>query len=369
MDACFSGTTYIKSNQDNIEPIFKKSADKNKLNNLYFFYSSSSEEESLANKDYSFFSKSFFKSLTQNTGKIRYRDIMAYVADDMSLNSYPEPMFIVQANNTEIFGEINKELIEYIDSEFPILPMITNELKDNNVEKSKDLLSFIQQKSEKEYCTQNEGTANIQLIEELLQSDTWETDITDIFEIVIQELEYNIPNSTVIAKWLNKNSDEKYFIKPVYDSETYYVEEYIEVPEKPNSLNPFDIPYSAFLGSAKDYKLEKIEKTRNVLKGISFTAETPFKAIQAKFKPKFNSVENYILTIVPIFSRKHLVIFNSIEVLEYNSWDSISQAKCIEWNKVELFLKDKDKIITFCENKRLDVTTYIIEDIKSKLSF
>ena len=44
---------------------------------------------------------------------------MAYVADDMNSNSYPEPMFIVQANNTEIFGEINKELVDYINNKFP----------------------------------------------------------------------------------------------------------------------------------------------------------------------------------------------------------------------------------------------------------
>jgi hypothetical protein len=40
IDACFSGTTYIKSNNDNIEPIFKKSAQDNEFQNLYFFFSS-----------------------------------------------------------------------------------------------------------------------------------------------------------------------------------------------------------------------------------------------------------------------------------------------------------------------------------------
>ncbi|MFX4236677.1 hypothetical protein ACOL3F_12195, partial [Aliarcobacter butzleri] len=68
---------------------------------------------------------------------------------------------------------------------------------------------------------------------------------------------------------------------------------------------------SSLFDNKKDYKLEKIEKTRKILNGIEFTTVTAFKAMQIKFKPKFNAIENYALTIVPIFSRKNLVIFNS----------------------------------------------------------
>ncbi len=368
IDACFSGTTYIKSNQDSIQPIFQKSADQNKLNNLYFFYSSSSEEESIANKDYSFFSKSFFKSLTQNTGKMRYRDIMAYVADDMNSNSYPEPMFIVQANNTEIFGEINTELIDYINSKFPPNVHTISNSNVDDIEKNKNLFQLIKTKSEEEYCTQDEGIENIKLLNEMFKSDKWTNDITDIFEIEITELDYNIPNTNDIARWLNKNTDENYFVKPIYEDETYYQEEYIEIPTKPNNSYAQIIRMSSLFDNKKDYKLEKIEKTRKILNGIEFTTVTAFKAMQIKFKPKFNAIENYALTIVPIFSRKNLVIFNSIEILEYNGWNSINHPKCHEWNKIKLLLKNKDGISTFCKNKCTETTTYIIEDIKSKLS-
>ncbi|ELV8728819.1 caspase family protein, partial [Vibrio fluvialis] len=106
VDACFAGGNYVKSEAD-IKPILEKSAKENELNKLYFLHSSNSEETSLATSEYSLFSNSFFKSLTQNEGDIRYRDFMAYVADDMAVNGYPKPTFVVQAENTEIFGEVS----------------------------------------------------------------------------------------------------------------------------------------------------------------------------------------------------------------------------------------------------------------------
>ena len=231
------------------------------------------------------------------------------------------------------------------------------------------MFQLIRTKSEEEYCTQDEGIENIKLLNELFKSDKWTSDITDIFEIEITELDYNIPNTNDIARWLNKNTDENYFVEPIYEDETYYQEEYIEVLTKSNNsyAKIIRIPGGLF-NNKKDYKLEKIEKTRKILNGIEFTTVTPFKAIQIKFKPKFNAIENYSLTMVPIFSRKNLVLFNSIEILEYNGWNSINHPKCHEWNKIKLLLKNKDEIITFCKSKCTEVTSYIIEDIKSKLS-
>ena len=377
IDACFSGTTYIKSNNDSIEPIFKKSAQDNEFQNLYFFYSSSSEEESLANKDISFFSESFFKSLVQNKGDIRYRDIMAYVADDMNLHKYPEPIFIVQANNTEIFGNVNNELITYLSAKFNISlesDKLLTEQKDvnENQVQNESLLQLIQEKSKNEYCTKEEGYQNIQLLKEYFSIEEWTEEITNIFEVDINELEDLIPNKKSIGEWLNKNQDEKYFVKPIYEDETYYKEEYVEVPAKPSSYNARINKLFAF-GSLygkddKDYKLEKVEKIRKVLKGIQFTTETPFEAIQLRFKPKFNAIENYSFTIVPIFSRKSLIIFSAIEVLEYDGWNSISYPKCKNWKIKKLFLKNKSEILEFSKEKILSITKYITEDIKTKLS-
>ncbi|MGL5940707.1 MAG: caspase family protein [Waterburya sp.] len=102
VDACHSGTEYIKSDQD-LEVIFQKSSTES-FQKTYFLFSSSKAEYSVALKDYSVFTKSFAKSLVNYTGNsIRYRDIMAYISDDLTVKQYQTPLFIQQANNTEIF--------------------------------------------------------------------------------------------------------------------------------------------------------------------------------------------------------------------------------------------------------------------------
>jgi hypothetical protein len=307
---------------------------------------------------------------------------MAYVADDMEINGFPKPTFIVQADNTETFGEINSELIEYLNEK---LGLNSDSEEDNSKSKLDDaehttrLIQLVQEKSENEYCTQEEGLANINLLKEHLQTEKWPPDTTDLFDVVFRELEYSIPNEIGIGRWLIKNNNEKYFVVPKYKTVTYHEQEYIEVPKKPSNrrhsdllgINSSVLAISRVFGKYeedKEYKLEKVEKKREVLSGIEYTTVTPFKGIQFFFEPKFNAVENYVLTIVPVFSRRYLEVFNSLEVLRYTGWESISNTKCSDWKVKKVFLKQPDEIINFCSEKISSVTEYLIEDIKTKLS-
>jgi len=374
IDACFSGTNYIKSTNDNIEQLFSKSAKKNEFKNLYFLYSSSEEEESLANENISFFTLSFFSSLIQNIGDIRYRDIMAYIADDMNVKKFPEPIFIVQANNTELFGNINSDLITYIKKELNLNSntIEKNQEQDSSIQGEKGILNLIQEKSNNEYCTKEEAFENINLLKIKFSIEEWDTDITSIFNINLNEIDKDIPNSKSIGEWLLKN-DENYFVKPLYEYEKYYQEEYIEIPKKPANtyeakLRRLTNNFGLYGKDDRDYKLEKVEKTRKVLKGIQFTTETPFRAFQIYFEPKHHAIEHYTLTIVPIFSRKTLIIFNAIENLKYNGWDSISYPKCQDWKISKMSLKNRDEIENFCKHKIGIISKYIIDDIKTKLS-
>jgi hypothetical protein len=54
IDACYSGSSYVKSDED-IEPLLEKSAKENNLKKIYFLHSSSSVETSLASSLYSYF--------------------------------------------------------------------------------------------------------------------------------------------------------------------------------------------------------------------------------------------------------------------------------------------------------------------------
>ncbi|ELL4670383.1 caspase family protein [Vibrio fluvialis] len=380
VDACFAGGNYVKSEAD-IKPILEKSAKENELNKLYFLHSSNSEETSLATSEYSLFSNSFFKSLTQNEGDIRYRDIMAYVADDMAVNGYPKPTFVVQAENTEIFGEVSPELIDYINKTLSVASV--EEANDSEPEKddnkSSSFIELVMKASENCYCSEEEAHNNISKIRDFYSSENWPDDILNIFDIEITELSYSIPNSRAISKWLDSNKNELYFVESEYRSESYIEKEYVKVPKKPEPVRnrlggiwesatlATAFARSALKGDDYDYELQDVEKTRSVFKGIDFTASTPFKCLQLKFKPKYKSVENYAMTIVPVFSRKELAIFTSSEVLVYVDWDRTSMPKCIDWKVNKIQLKNESLILDACKQKIAEVSLFITSDVKAKL--
>jgi uncharacterized caspase-like protein len=56
VDACYSGSTYIKA-EDDLAPIVQKSAKENKLNKLYFLHSSAADQTSIAGPQFSWFPK------------------------------------------------------------------------------------------------------------------------------------------------------------------------------------------------------------------------------------------------------------------------------------------------------------------------
>lgn len=108
VDACYSGTRYIKGN-DNGSDYITKSLKDNSIKNSYFLFSSGENEASYAGNEFSRFTESFLTSLTEIYGDIRCRDIISYIADDMSNKGEAKPVFVSQANSTEIFGKVTDE--------------------------------------------------------------------------------------------------------------------------------------------------------------------------------------------------------------------------------------------------------------------
>lgn len=137
IDACQAGTEYIKSNQE-LQMIFDKSS-KESFNKAYFLFSSSSAESSIALQDFSVFTKSFAKSLLGfENQNVRYRDIMAYISDDITVKKHQTPLFIQQADNTEVFMNVSGGVIEFLINKFEI----TEELDDFKVIENNESVSL-----------------------------------------------------------------------------------------------------------------------------------------------------------------------------------------------------------------------------------
>lgn len=239
VDACQAGTEYIKSGEG-LEVIFNKSA-KNSFNKTYFFFSSSNTESSIALQDYSVFTKSFALSLLEFEGQdIRYRDIMAYISDDQNVKKYQTPLFIQQADNTEIFCSVTHNLIKFLKSNIPtkVNASLSNssdlgnssELKDERNDSQK-LIDIIREKSKK-YCSEDEAQESLEILVDNIKSYDWKSPINDLYssECEVHENVINLKSNRNIANWI-KESEEQYFAGITYDKEEYQVKEKVEIEE------------------------------------------------------------------------------------------------------------------------------------------
>jgi hypothetical protein len=309
---------------------------------------------------------------------------MSYVADDMLLSGYPKPTFVVQADYTEIFGDIDNVVLDYtknalrihgeVDLDDSVQHAIT--ASDNTPESS--LLSLVRSKSENEYCTQDEAESNIQLIGKKLKKENWPSEIIDFFDL--EEIEYNvthiIPNAIEIGRWINANSAESLFAMPRFSAKKYTTEEYKKIPKRPKSTSMSNYLANSLLSGFKpfgmdeeyEYRLEKVEKSHEVIDGFEYSTAPSFRPIKILFKPLHASIEHYSLTLVVLFSKKMVVVFTAKEVLPYKSWEGIYSAKCSDWTVKSLMLKNVNQIEQYVSELIDSVSSYICNDISIKLA-
>ena len=341
VDACQSGTEYIKSNQG-LEVIFEKSSNES-FKKTYFLFSSSEVESSFALEDYSVFTKSFAKSLVNYAGSsIRYRDIMAYISDDYNVGKHQTPLFIQQANNTEIFCELNADLRNVLAAKLGFDGQVIDPEKDGthtdtDLQKDADILIANIKAKSKEYCNEEEAkTSLISLIESSKNFD-WNYLIDELYEVKVDEKQdYScIQDMNSIAKWLS-DSDESYFADITFIKEEYEDKEKIEIEEHPLAA------FSAFPRKRTEYKL--VTKYRDVINSIRQTAPAPCCALVISFSPKEEVLPKFKAFVVYIFSKSKLTLFYKHEMEKEISWKESIVLNKNQWKIVHCSLKKIDEV-------------------------
>lgn len=369
VDACYSGTQYIKSETD-YKRDFKSSAESNHLNNIYFFFSSRGDTESSAGPELSYFSESIFTCILERTNELKYHDLMAYVADDFERRGAPTPIFISQATLLENFGEIKESTHDLINQHMRLPnPIESSETEKSNAEST--LLSLIQKKSSDLCCTKEEAIASLDSFNSGLLEANWPSDIDEMFEIKISNIStYSLPNRKQLGEWLDKNSKLGLFAKPSYTQVTNEIQEYIKLPKKPASR--YQSALSNLLAgfeSDDQYKLENVTVTKDVIDGIEYSNSDTYdkNIISISFKPRFESTPNFNLTIVLMYSKSKLSIHFSYESLHTTHWDVISFPKCSNWKNILLPLKSSAGIKDSANNIIHETSTWIVEKVKTHL--
>lgn len=120
VDACHSGTHYVKSSED-IEKALRKSSNGH-FQKCYFMFSSEQHQQSWQDDRLSYFTRAFVRSLAEYKGHpVRYKDIIAYISDQFTNNTRQKPVFITQAGFTDIFSEAVPSLAQLLEAKASLL--------------------------------------------------------------------------------------------------------------------------------------------------------------------------------------------------------------------------------------------------------
>jgi hypothetical protein len=326
VDACQSGTTYIKEG----DVLAKHFTDtKKRFNKCYFLNSSLNNQSSFQTQHLSFFTFSFIKALKEHqTKEIRYKDIIDVISDEFSENQGQTPFFIIQADLTEKFCSFSNDLKEYLDAFNPMI-----EINEDSKSAPLTLVDFVK-KDAKEYVD-NKGALNaIDFVRREFQSFTLSPELKDLYKFEIDFLqEYRfISNSKAIGRWLRDNKND-YFAKPMYEMR----------------MDP---------ETGEEYRL---------IVGFDLTFETPFKAILMDVNSLYPNLTSYQCCIVFLVSKKLLTFFYFITNYIDEGWENRTlNIAGLKWLYIETRIADENAIKAGIESIKTKVEGSIKEELSSK---
>lgn len=223
VDACHSGVTYIKE-EDTFETYLKGT--QSEFKKCYFLFSSYSDQSSYQTENLSDFTKSLISAVKNYDGeKLRYKDVIDYISDDFQANPHQKPFFVIQADMTEEFIHLHREIKDLLANE-EILNEEKKELPDVVESEGKLQLLDIIRKDAERYCTKDD-VMNVldSIVRKHIVNYKHLGEIEPLYDIVISYDNFleNVPNLYVIGKYLKDNSNE-YFAEITYRKEEYQTE-------------------------------------------------------------------------------------------------------------------------------------------------
>lgn len=358
IDACFSGTKYIKDSRENKERILQKQAGKLELENIYYFFSSRDNQASYADrKGMSYFTDQLISCILDQERDVRYIDLSKELADAFSADSdTQQPIFVMQGSYLDGFGKISTQQISQLmnkigfKTETTAVPEKSDEKNESHSLAEK--LKAISVRS---------GTIcfDEKTIESLLGGfqDSLEKSIPkyvkDAFDLNIDNSTVKfVPNKEQIGDWLSKKNN--LFAFQTYSSRAIIKKEYVK-PEKIIVKNKNDSIDDLFgLTSRRmeslfsrrhqeeELVLKDVKVNERYISGFEYTSNYENNIFKIELNPKLQLLPKVSLWVVFIYSDKEFYAHYSHDILQKKSWQSYVEAKCKKWSVLNI--KDIKKI-------------------------
>lgn len=208
IDACQSGTSYIKENEV-LQTYLQKTAQQS-FKSCYFIYSSLNSQSSYAGVDISHFTASFLNAIRKEKGAaIRYKDVIDVILDDFEGDSQQTPFFVIQADFTEEFLIINDKLTEYFEGK-------AGSHTHQQISKESTLLQRIKEDASK-YSNKEGALRALAKFRELVEGMRLKDDLGALYELnsTFSETYRQKPSKWPVQKWLKEHTND-FFAQPLY---------------------------------------------------------------------------------------------------------------------------------------------------------
>ena len=216
---------------------------------------------------------------------------MAYIYDDSSVLKHQTPLFIQQANNTEVFCGVTADLLNAVSQKMrvPGEGGSTEENDDEKLPRSEEtrderIIAAIKTKS-KDYCNEEEAANSLQAFVDAIDGFNWNGLINGLYNIEAKQ-QSNYEGFTGlknVAEWLSK-SEEQYFAKVTYSEEEYEAREKVETEDIPGGAHGRLM--ASIMGTKKRIEYKPVTRYRNVTDSIQLTATAPCSSIVINLIPK-----------------------------------------------------------------------------------
>lgn len=319
-------------------------------------FSSHDNQTSEINGKYSDFTFSFINSVhLSQSGSIRYKDIIDYIADEFQNNKNQIPYFIVQARNTEKFIDIPQDLKDFLDKEIKPIPKVS--VQNKQEEKVKINIVELVKKDAEKYCSKDEFLAKVKKLKDIIVEHKYSADSRELYDFkpefhkVYPE---QLKNMHLIGEWLSKNA-LNYFAN-VKNIDVPYTAT-VQVQKKNVYSNLLGI--SSYVNLIPEYEEKEVTRYKKKIDGIELTENLDYICITIDAIPKYESLGWYSCFIVFIFSKIELRFFYSFPVYKLINWKDKTIDSNFNWETSSIMLKGGKSIE--------DAVNEIIEKYISKI--
>lgn len=352
VDACNSGTRYIKGDMDE-EAV--KSDMKKVYNNCYFMFSCQQEQSSIANSRISYFTESFVKAVINFVGEnIRYRDIMDYVADEFSnIDMQQEPFYVTQSTNMEYFINASKQLKEKISNRLDSIVIVSNQ-DDSKLEKSP--YDVLQEESLK-YCKSKDEIFSVfDFIKSEFNKYKIESTLSEIYIATIEESDETYAYLPSIRNVAYELANDKY-------SDFFVDFQYVREKQK-RKVRKNNIIFS--FNDEENYKY--VEEEVEVAKYYWITMNgMEYNRINIEISSSMPNINSVQCNVIFAFSRRYINIYYYYDQYIEKEWEQYAIPQNVKWNKIECEIKDNERLKSNIEQIRDEINKYLLENINKKV--